>query len=88
MENASLTGSCSLLKLNGRSVGIKGIRGIKTVSPFPVNVQASITLGNVSLAQSLVPLHSFGESRFRNDMIGHTVLSGNDMELMQLYRWK
>ncbi|GBN11911.1 hypothetical protein AVEN_263877-1 [Araneus ventricosus] len=75
MKNASLTGS--LFKLNGRSVGIRGIRGIKTVSPFPfpVKVVASITFDNVFFTQSLVPLHSFDGSRFRNNIIRHPVLT-------------
>ncbi|GBN23491.1 hypothetical protein AVEN_268098-1 [Araneus ventricosus] len=36
---------------------------------------ASITLDIVFFIQILVPLHSFGGSRLRNNMIGHSVLS-------------
>ena len=40
IAKASRTGNCSRLKSNGKSVGIVGIRGIKTSSPlyFPLMV--------------------------------------------------
>jgi hypothetical protein len=56
------------LKVKGRSVGMSGIRRIKTVlpSPVPVKIVASITLPSIYFTHSLVPLQSFGGSRFRS----------------------
>jgi hypothetical protein len=68
IANASLTGNCNLLKVEGRFVGMTCIHGIKTVlpSPFPVKIVASITLPSIFFTYSLVPLQSFCGSRFRS----------------------
>jgi hypothetical protein len=72
MANATRTGYCSRLKSKAISLGIRGIRGINTSYPFalPVNMVASKTFGISFFTHSLVPLHSFGGSRFLNNIIG------------------
>jgi hypothetical protein len=69
---------------------MSGIRGIKTVSPspFPVKIVASITLPSIFFTHSLVPLQSFGGSRFSSKIIGDPTLSkrrcgGNPAELSE-----
>jgi hypothetical protein len=58
IANASRTGNCNCLKLNGMSFGIIGMRGIKTSSPlyFPFKIVASITLFINFFTASRVPL--------------------------------
>jgi hypothetical protein len=56
---------------------MSGTHGINTVSPspFPVKIVASITLPSNFFIHSLVPLQSFGGSRFRSKIIGDPTLS-------------
>jgi len=62
IANTRRTGNCILLKSNGKSVGISGIRGMKTSLPFahPVWIVASITWEYIFFTQRLVPLHNWG----------------------------
>ena len=68
----SLTGNCSLLNGTVESDGIRGMRGINTLSPAYCLLQivASITLGQSRVTVNFVPLHSFGASMFRRSIIG------------------
>ncbi|MEE6488268.1 hypothetical protein FKM82_015173 [Ascaphus truei] len=77
IPNASLTGNCRRLKLKGMSVGMSGMRGMKTSSPvaFPVNIVASMRLDMKDLMQSLVPLQRLGVLRLRSSMMGDPSLS-------------
>ena len=65
-------GNCSLLNGTVESEGIKGMRGINTLSPAycPVQIVASITLGQSRVTVNFVPLHSFGASMLRRSIIG------------------
>jgi hypothetical protein len=56
---------------------MSGIRGIQTVSPSPFlfKIVASITLPSIFFTHRLVPLQSFGGSRFRSKIIGDSNLS-------------
>ena len=60
--NATFSGNCSRLNWKGKLLGIMGIRGIKTCSPFevPVKTVAFIKLRPNSVIRSLVPLHNLG----------------------------
>ena len=71
------TGNWSRLKLKGRSLGIMGILGMNTSSPAdsPVSIVASITCGIRFFTTNLVPLQSFGGSRFLSSIIGAPILS-------------
>jgi hypothetical protein len=71
IANDMRTGNCNRLNSNGMSVGIRGIRGMSTNSPFalPVNILASIKFGINLFTANLVPLHSFGAFKFRSKII-------------------
>lgn len=71
MANDRRTGNCKRLNSNGMSVGISGIRGMSTISPFavPVNIVASIKFDINFFTANLVPLHSFGAFKFRSKII-------------------
>ena len=55
-----------------QSEGIRGMRGIKTLSPAycPVQIMSSITLGHSRTKVNFVPLQSFGASMLRKSIIG------------------
>ena len=71
IANLSRTGKCNRLKFNGMSIGIKGIRGIKTSLPlyFSFKILASMTLFINFFTASRVPLQRRCWFIFRNIMI-------------------
>ena len=75
IANASCTGNCKRLNSNGVSVGIMGMRGSSTFSPwcFPVKIVASIIFFINFFTDSLVPLHSRGGFIFLRRMIGEPI---------------
>ena len=77
IAKAKRTGNWRRLNSNGISLGIMGIRGINTSSPFeqPVKIVDSITWGIRLFTQSLVPLQSLGASKFLRSIIGEPTLS-------------
>ncbi|MEE6462842.1 hypothetical protein FKM82_001734 [Ascaphus truei] len=72
IAKASLMGNCSRLKVKGMSVGMSGMRGMKTSWPLalPVKIVASIRLGINVLMHNLVPLQRLGVWRLRSSMMG------------------
>ena len=71
IANDKRTRYCNRLNSNGISVGIIAIRGIKQTSHLDLAVKIidSIKFGNNFFTVNLVPLHSFGELIFRNNII-------------------
>ena len=70
VANASLMGNCSRFNWTAYRLVRRGRRGIKTFSflAYSVMMVASIKLGMRVITHSLVPLHIFGGSMFRNNI--------------------
>ena len=68
----TLTGNCRRLNWKGKSDGMRGMRGMRTVSPRaqPVKMIASMKCLWRDLTWSLVPLQSLGGCRFLSNIIG------------------
>lgn len=71
------TGNCKRLNWNGRSDGIRGIRGINTSSPVPhpVSIVHSIMKVFSDFTSKRVPLQSLGGLRFLNKITGQPIFS-------------
>ncbi|GBO34535.1 hypothetical protein AVEN_202461-1 [Araneus ventricosus] len=74
LANANFKGNCHLLNWDGKSFGIIGMRGIKTLSPFamPIITVARTTFGPRCVICNRVPMRSLGTSRFRISSTGTT----------------
>ncbi|GBM70678.1 hypothetical protein AVEN_270785-1 [Araneus ventricosus] len=72
LANDNFKGNCYLLNLEGKSFGIIGMRGIKTLSPLamPVITVARMTFGHRCVIRNCVPMRSLGISRLRINSTG------------------
>ena len=65
------------LNSNGKLFGIRGMRGMNTLSPFPdpVNIVASMTFLCNLVIRNLVPLQSLGGFKFLNKITGAPIFN-------------
>ncbi|GBL74860.1 hypothetical protein AVEN_243705-1 [Araneus ventricosus] len=74
---AIFKGNCYLLKWYGKSFGIIGMRGIKTLSPLAMAVitETSTMFGPKCVICNRVLLRSFGTSRLRMNSTGTPIFN-------------
>ncbi|GBM10881.1 hypothetical protein AVEN_42135-1 [Araneus ventricosus] len=72
LANANFKENCYLLNWDGKSFGIIGMRGIKTLSPLamPIITVASAIFGPKCVICNRVPLRSLVTSRLRINITG------------------
>ncbi|GFX61828.1 uncharacterized protein TNCV_1383261 [Trichonephila clavipes] len=81
IENSTYNGNCRRLKLNGKLLGMIGMRGIRTLSPLasPVKiVDFTICLPN-SVIRNRVPLHNLGISKLHINKTGSTLTCNSNL---------